>query len=575
MTATATTPALTPEPIRDPPAPAVWIDGHPEPRLQVRRWTQQGPLDLRHAELVPDPSLPDSVWRNRTLLVATPRRLVDGRTLLAPHLAGAAQETQAKSSSESIENLLHVVDDEAHAIAQPIANPLGLDTLGRIVASPGAILNTGPRANRSTEPAVLPQGAAYLPQTTGEPWTFAQALHTLTTLANLNVDTRLIPLETQNATLANRLELRRPLEDLLRVLLDPLGLTLRLSLTSPNAGDVFRQWTAAPVGLNHAGPIDAAELDPKRTPSIKRTATRRTARSRQWIARAQGVEIESTFPLVPAWPAADQNQPNNTYARSHPDFASVANVFRLWTLNHDAAQPGAPFDLLNFFGVNELPPGVLRFRETVALDSSGRPFDPIVESSFDQGATWGRVSSGNLSVRSASPAIYLTQTTLAASWLDANRAGDARLRITATLRSPAPLESARWRGNPFRGVDPPNVLDFGDAFRVRRIDPQSIHYAGVQAGQVAADLREEKPQLDQALLDRLDASDRLPPESAALDVTLAGLCPGLGPGDRVDNPAGPRRAAGRIAQPLADRPAVVQRIERRVDQAQTRLTIHA
>ncbi|MEM9294954.1 MAG: hypothetical protein AAGA57_04055, partial [Planctomycetota bacterium] len=164
MTTTATLAAIAAHHLLDEPSPVVWIQGRPEPRLEVLDWTAQSPLDLRSATLQADPHLTSHDWRTQDLLIATPLRLVDGSNLLEPHLFGQIEESNRNQTARRNRQNFTLIDHGAATLDGPVPEPLSLDAQGNPIDDPAAAINFGPRANRSPQPIHLPQGPTYLPQ---------------------------------------------------------------------------------------------------------------------------------------------------------------------------------------------------------------------------------------------------------------------------------------------------------------------------------------------------------------------------------------------------------------------------
>jgi hypothetical protein len=200
----------------------------------------------------------------------------------------------------------------------------------------------------------------------------------------------------------------------------------------------------------------------------------------RFIAEAAGPVVESTFALVGGWDAADEALADGEYSKSgSSDFEAVANVFRLWVLNEDGAFTAEPFDRGPAFDLTTLfddgraiEPQPLRFGHALSQDAAGRSVGVVVEMSIDGGASWSRYP-GTASVLSDRAGVYLADDALPAGFLAAVRGGVGKIRVTATLRNPLPLQSVRWRGNPFTGAFRTQRLKLGDAFGWRRVLPGS------------------------------------------------------------------------------------------------------
>lgn len=274
----------------------------------------------------------------------------------------------------------------------------------------------------------------------------------------------------------------------------------------------------------------------------------RAARPIQRIASADPQAVESTFNLQPAWRSDETQQPDAQYAKSTSgNFDAVAHVFRLWLLNEDAALPDAPtFDLAALFE-EEIEAQPLRFTPTLTQDASGRSLGFVVETSTDGGVSYTRYG-GAVKIMIDRAGVYLDDEALPATYLAAARNGRARLRITATLQSPNPLESVRWVGNPFAGEFDTQALDVSGAFAYRRVTPGSkFHSSGLPA-----DTADDRGRMIQWLaLQPVRRSER----GKAVVVTVS-IAPTLRLGDRLDQLAH-RRIAPDLPDPAGAEPAAI------------------
>jgi len=287
------------------------------------------------------------------------------------------------------------------------------------------------------------------------------------------------------------------------------------------------------------------------------------------IARAGGAVVESTFELVAAWDPAKESLADGEYARSTSgDFDSVANVFRLWALNEDGAYSaapfdrGEPFDVSALFGDGREARGTpMRFGDTLTLDDAGRGIGAVVDTSIDAGATWTRYG-GVVRVRDDHAAVYLDDDALPAAFIAAARVGEARVRVTATLRNPWPLEATRWLGNPFRGAYTERVIDAGDGYRHRFVHPGSRFHAAVRAGLRVADEADDRAAMVAWLAMQPPMRERRP---GKLRIELAGATHGLRVGDQLTQLAGRRVGPTSGASLSGDRLVVITKLRTRWD----------
>lgn len=246
---------------------------------------------------------------------------------------------------------------------------------------------------------------------------------------------------------------------------------------------------------------------------------------------AEGEVVESTFTLRPAWDRSLEGEPVDRYAKStSPDFAAFGDVFRLWVLNEDGGLVGAPYDLTALFGASRpVPPTPLRFGDLLTHDGRGQRIGPFIEYTTDGGGTW-RLFPGAARVLEGSAGVYLDSDALPEGFIDAARGGQASVRVTATLRSPLPLEAERRVGNPFAGAFERRVFRVGSRFRRRRVLPGSRFYADVAAGWRGADVADDRAAMEAWLLER---SERRRSGEGRATVRTASIQPAVRTGDRV------------------------------------------
>jgi hypothetical protein len=205
-----------------------------------------------------------------------------------------------------------------------------------------------------------------------------------------------------------------------------------------------------------------------------------------------------------------------------------------------------------------MSPQARKFLSCLTLDDANRRRAVLVQMSLDSGATWTNYS-GGVNVRADRCAIYLDDATLPAAFLAAAKANTAAIRVTATIQSPKPLDVLRWRGNPFAGTLPPQVLDVCDTFAFARVDEQSIHVAGLAAGSLSALQSDPRDAMSQWLLSRVQRetlSGAQPRGRAKL--TVAGAWPLLRAGDRLVHTGGRDLDTAGRAQTIAAQGAIVQ-----------------
>lgn len=403
-----------------------------------------------------------------------------------------------------------------------------------------------------------------MPQRGGAVWTVGAAVESLLAMAGLDAEVTL-PAEASAERLLRPIDLRWPLRRALGELLEAQGLVMRREL-SREAGQVAEHRCVQPASRGALVRLAWADESRPLGEVLRIESHRPIEAAERWVARAAGWRIESTFALVPGWDPALEGLEDGAYHRGSASFAERAAVYRVWALNEDGRYTAPPFlrgpafDLATFFGA-DVPGQPLRFLPCLTLDDAGVPRPPIVEVSLDGGATWSGYG-GIASVREEIAAVSLDDAALPPAFLTAAKAGDARVRVTASLRSPLPVEVARWRGNPFAGAGDPRVLQVGDAFGFRRVAETSVHHHAVLAGSLRADEADDGAALSQWLAARVaaahDAGAAGGDGRAALE--LAGPWLSLRPGDRLVDAGGPGIDPAGRAEAIARRGAVARRV---------------
>jgi len=268
------------------------------------------------------------------------------------------------------------------------------------------------------------------------------------------------------------------------------------------------------------------------------------ATPRQLIGRMAGEVVESTYELSPGWSAADETGTDADYAPgTSTDWPRFANVYRRWRL---AWADG--IDVAGGFG------------DCLTRDAEGNRLFPITDYSTDAGITW-QTFGGRVERSATEPAVWLADAGLPDAFFTAVRAGDVRLRITATLRSAVPIERVRWAGNPFAGPFARRIVNAGDDLSVRRVAAGSRFADAVAAGQMLADTRDDRPVLDQMLVDAAaNVTHRLADGSSEYHLAhpMLGLAVGDGLVDATGGPAmiadGPRQVVMRIEHRWGEEP---------------------
>ncbi|HEX7009115.1 MAG TPA: hypothetical protein VF184_03980, partial [Phycisphaeraceae bacterium] len=385
-------------------------------------------------------------------------------------------------------------------------------------------------------------------------------------MGGLSLSLRLLPRSIAEAGLVDEVDLSRSAGQVLRALLEPYGLLIvrdlwREGLTLLERRHVRPAGRGRPVWARWAQqgqPMSDAERVEAELP---------VEAAQMWVARGAGKVVESTFELVGGWDPMLEGQADEQYGRAtSSDFATYANAYRRWVLNEDGAFTGPPynrgaaFDLNAFFDQTNIRSQPLRFLDCLTLDDAASPRLPVVEVSTDSGLSWSQYP-GKAAVLEHRAGVYLDDDTLPAAFLAAAKNGTAKVRVTASLRSPEPIEARRWRGNAFAGTQPARVFELGEAFAWRQVGAASIHAEAVQAGALEADQVDQRHALNVWLVNRLRQEDeRQTARSARGRITLSGAWALLRAGDRLMQAGGAGRRVDDQAQALTQRGAVVRAV---------------
>ncbi len=154
-------------------------------------------------------------------------------------------------------------------------------------------------------------------------------------------------------------------------------------------------------------------------------------------------QYEATFDLQPGWDSALESDSWRAFVRSaDPAWPGVASVYRKWVLNEHGQYCGGPWHLPLYpmtrvdgtdFGRNI----ARRLDPCLTADSSGESLGVVVEV-YDATGQW-RLWQGPVRVSDSECAIYLDGDSLPGDYFQAAVAGEARVRVTATVTSDTPL----------------------------------------------------------------------------------------------------------------------------------------
>ncbi|MFW6059385.1 MAG: hypothetical protein ACODAQ_04345 [Phycisphaeraceae bacterium] len=568
--------------------PLVFVDGALEPRLRVASLTVEGPLNERRLVLASAAAVEDgtlaALWAHRDVLVAMPYRLVDDQQRWSVLARGEMQRAMRHRAAGLEQQQWELHDQWTRALAQPVDHVWWATHEGALTSLDCGTLLPGPGGNRSPQTFDIHGRKVHVPQVRGERWTVGSALATISALGELRLSLHLLPRLLREATLLHAVDLAQPVGDVLRQVVEPYGLIVQRTIRREGRTVTEDRHVRA---LQHGRPVRLrwAEIARPLADALRIDLAAPLDAAQRWIVEASGWQIESTFELVGGWNPALEGEADAAYDRTQSnDFARYANVYRHWVLNEDgrfSAAPynrGAPFNLAAFFGDSGVRAQPLPFRSCVTLDDTGEPRLPVVEISTDSGQSWSQYP-GRAVVQRDRAAVYLDDDALPGTFLTALQSGSARLRVTASLRSPQPVRRVRWRGNPFAGRRTARVLKVGEAFQFRRIDVGSMHHGDVQSGALATRAIDQRQALDAWLVERLREAEQR--AEAALEgrgrIELAGAWPWLRIGDRLIEASAPRRDATGGAEAVTRRGAVVTSLHVRfpvTEQSGPRTTVH-
>ncbi|XAL97951.1 hypothetical protein OT109_10100 [Phycisphaeraceae bacterium D3-23] len=516
--------------------PVVLIDGVPEPGLYAIAYESAAPLDARSAGIGVAPEL----WQDRRVLLNRPATLAiahglsDGASRFEVLARGVLRLPGRGRRPGRAHRELELVDDWAARLARPIGPGWGwvAQALERVL---DGRLGLGEGANRSRDRHVIHGRSVYVIEDGGELWTLGDAFETVSAFADVSLDASMLGDALRRRRLSVALDLTQPLGDVLRRLLGSVSCRVRCERWRVGASVRAAQavWPGA-SGRRFWLPWGGEDAGSSRVGRV--SLVEDVSPPRRWVLRGARPRVESTFGLVHGWDASLEGEVDAEYGRAtSSDFAAFGAVFRRWVLNEDGAfsvapfSAGAAFDLSALFDDPRVVATPLRFENCLTRDDSGRSISPVVEVSLDNGASWSRYE-GEASVLPDRAGVFFEDAVLPAAVLSAAQSGQLRVRVTATLRSPAALEQSRWRGNPFAGAGSDRVIERGEAYRWQRVDSASLHADAIDLGELSADEVDDRPALLSDLLMRMSADDDA---GVTGEVELIGAWPTVGAGDRV------------------------------------------
>jgi len=569
--ACASLPAAAPAYSRPEHKPIVFVNGIPESRLIARELRVNGPLDRRSAFLAMTSTENTAVllehWRKATITLAMPNRLVDEQVRWPVLVHGRLAGDHDQLSATSDEQILALVDRWDLLLDEPLASIWWQTDEGLLFDEvESAVMRIGDGANRSELAWTIAGEQVHVFQNDGQLWTLGTALTAVSAFAGLDLSLKWLPAEVRNLPLVQEIDLGHTIGRVLSRILEPYGLVIQRDLVRESATVIERR-SVRPAARGRV--IHLAWADGQRPlGQVLSVVTDRPPQAAQpWVAQADGWLIESTFELIKAWDPALEGAPDSSYSKvNNAAFSTYANVFRFWALNEDGRfsefpyNQGGAYDLATFFEHFPIRPRPLRFLPALTQDDTGVRRSPIVEISTDNGSSWS-VYPGTARVRTDRAAVYLDDTTLPSSFLAAAQTGNAKVRVTASLRSPVPVEVLRWSGNPFAGTSPTKVFDLGNAFRFQRVAPESIHSAGILSGTLKADQIDQTATMNNWLINRQRRADVfVDNEAGKATLKLSGIWPLLRIGDQWINTSGSGFDASGRAEAIASKGAIVNSV---------------
>ncbi len=273
---------------------------------------------------------------------------------------------------------------------------------------------------------------------------------------------------------------------------------------------------------------------------------------------------EATFELSPGWDPAKQTHRWRDFVRGEAaDWPDVSRVYRKWVLNEHARYSGEPWNLpvhdfseIDPYAFTALSPR--RFLPCISTDEAGQSLGMAVE--FRRGGEdqWRRWP-GPVWTCEDECAVLLGGDSLPGDFFAAAAAGEAQVRITATVQADARL-IAEVPGDPNL---PTETADFSDRAAWQRVSPLSVFYGRGDLG--VPDERDDADML--AELARRHAEGAC--EAVEAHLTLGWPDASFHVGDRVE------RIDGRAIElaPHADAAPRVRSVRHDFDRLTTELTV--
>lgn len=325
------------------------------------------------------------------------------------------------------------------------------------------------------------------------------------------------------------------LRDCARRLADDLSLVLRTDRESDGSAPVV-SWRSVERGSAIA--LNGVEDRDARLRAEALCAQRDEQGALFLVARAARV-LEGTFTLKPAWDPAQQGKATTEYDRAtSTDFGAVADVYRRFALNEDAAFSSPPynqsaFDSRTYFD-DPLEPAVrLRFLPMLTHAWTDHDSKVRIEYSVSSGGAWTDYP-GRIEIESNRAALRLVDSVLPPGFAAAGNAGTLRLRITACLATARGLQRTRILGNPFAAKQEREIVALDSSVGLYALSTSSRFHAQVRSGALTSDEHDDTALIDLFLAQQV----RRARFSAAAQLTLGPVDPSIRTGDRVERVAG-------------------------------------
>jgi hypothetical protein len=146
-------------------------------------------------------------------------------------------------------------------------------------------------------------------------------------------------------------------------------------------------------------------------------------------------EYESTFSMQPGWDPELETERWRDVARGFSDdWETHRDVYRKWVLNEHGKNPWAPeaYDAGQLDATDFVLATARKFGPCLTTNAAGQSVGVVIEYRLESGGDWQRWA-GPVWVSDEECAIYLGGETLPADYYQAVVAGEAFLRVTATV----------------------------------------------------------------------------------------------------------------------------------------------